>query len=376
MRWKVKPQHVSAQLVCCLLLSVPAAAQSDNGISFSSNVLLTADKVNPFYVKQASSTHTRFELRRGKLAMDWQVIDGLSTEIELNIQQEYQQDMQYEWADVNVQYQFSSKLNATLGRMKMPFSLESQISSAKSATIERSLLYDAFMPSRAMGGLLNYYHKNHKYGLAVAYYDDIDDNIQGLTARATQQFKVGAAKLHLGLTVRHDDLNDQRYQIKLNGEINSAHSIIRSPRFYASQQMLVQTEMAFINGATLIHGQLVRSDVRQVNTPLSPGKIWYYGGISLQLSHFLGGGEYRYKKGKVSQDYQAGAWWVVARYSGIDLDDYGLGSAASSFTLGANHALSQAVTFMAEVKIAQISGNTLNTQSQGYGASFALRFTL
>lgn len=372
MRWKANLQQVSGQLLCSLVLSVPTTAQSENGISFSSNVLLTADKVNAFYVKQDEPVGERFELRRGKLAMDWQMSDALSTEIELNIQQQYQQDIQYQWADVNVQYQFSRRLSATLGRMKMPFSLESQISSANSATIERSLLYDAFMPSRAMGAQLNYYHKKYKHGLAVAYHDDTDDNIQGLTARATRQLKVKEAKLHLGLTLRHDDLNDQRYQIKLNGEINSAHNIIRSPRFYASQQTLLQTEVAFINGATLMHGQLVRSDVQQT----AQEKTWHYSGISLQLSHFLRAGEYRYKTGKVRQTHQVGAWWVVARYSGIDLEDHGLGSSASSLTFGVNHGLSKAVAVMTEVKTAQISGNAVNTQSQGYGVSFALRFTL
>lgn len=361
-----------AHRVSGLLLMLATSANASQTVTLSSQVLLTADRVNEFYMKQEGSSQNRYELRRGKLGMDWQIHPQLSSEVELNIQKEYQQSAQYEWADVNLRYEFNNGLGMKLGRMKIPFSLESQTSSANHISIERSLLYDAFMASRANAAQLSHASKKQGWTLAAAYYDVPEDKQQGVTLRGTQQYRLSGRVLHAGFTLRFDALNDQLYQIKLDGEINSAHSIMRSARFYASEQSLVQTEIAMISGATFGYAQLVRSDIQQTGTD----QTWQYGGLSLQLSHFISGGEYAYKKGKLSQTHVAGSWSVLARYSAIDLADHGVGSTASSLTLAVNHGFTSAVTLMAELKAAQISGNTINRFNTGHGASLALQWRL
>ncbi|MEH6348011.1 MAG: porin [Bermanella sp.] len=342
---------------------------SNSLLSSSGSVMLDYDQYGDFYSKKESGSQEHFEVRRAKLGFKTNSSGPFKGELEFSYNNEYQGEEELELGDAYVKYQ-SSVIDISLGQMKEPFGLERQTGSSKTTSIERSMVTSAFSPGRSLGLMLKKSKKRYTLALGVFQEEDKTNSPQAITARFTRAFEYARQHQHLGMSLTHRELKDQEFQIKERGEINSGDNIIRSAKFDANSQRVLQIESAWFSEKMRLQMEASIASIEQTE-----GDDWLYSGFYLQASYFLKGGAYQYKKGIIKNKVHKGAWELVSRYSGLNLRDNEIGSEAAIIMLGVNYYAHKKLRLMANILIPDISGNTVNEDQTGNGVSLRAQYS-
>ena len=346
---------------------------SESVLNVSGYVMLDYDQYGGFYDKSGndykSENEDHFEIRRSKLAFQYAPTASIWAELEFTYHNEYQQEEEYELADAYIHYKSSALVDIQLGKMKEPFGLERQTGSSKITGIERSMVTTAFSPGRSVGGMLTIGEPHYSVALGL-FEEDSSEAIQAVTSRMTYGFiDPNLSNKHLGLSLSHRDLKDQEFQIKERGESNSADNVIRSAKFDASSQDIVQLESAWFTHQFRLQSEIAYSSIEQTN-----GVNWAYSGFYVQASYLLNKGQYQYKNNKIKTKIKKGTWELVGRYSGLDLQDNDIGSEASVLLLGVNYYINKQFKIMANILLPEISGNTVDDDQSGNGVSMRAQY--
>ena len=349
------------------------SSYGESSFNVSGYVMLDYDQYGAFHNKSEgqddNEEEDHLEIRRSKLAFKFTPKGPVSAEVEFTYHDEYQQDAEYDLGDAYINYKSHGNLNLRLGKMKEPFGLERQTGSTKVTSIERSMVTTAFSPGRSVGAMFKV--GEPYYSMAIGVFEEDDSQaVQAITSRITYGFlDPQRANKHLGLSVSHRDLKDQEFQIKERGESNSADNIIRSAKFDASSQDIAQLEGAWFTNNLRLQSEVAVSSIKQVNDV-----NWMYMGFYVQASYLINKGQYQYKNNKIKTKVKKGTWELVARYSGLDLQDNDLGSEASVLLLGVNYYMNKKFKIMANVLIPDISGNTVDDDQSGSGLSMRAQY--
>lgn len=337
-------------------------------------VMLDYDQYGAFHNKKDSQSEDHLEVRRSKIGIKVFPKEAVSAELEFTYHNEYQQEEEFEVADAYITYTSQNDWSAQFGKMKEPFGLERQTGSTSITGIERSMVTTAFSPGRNIGAMLKFSEPHYSIALGV-FEEDAPQSPQAITSRATYGFiQSEQATKHIGVSMSFRDLKDQEFQIKERGESNSADNIIRSAKFDAQSQQVIQLESAWITKKLRLQSEVSLSSIKQIN-----GEDWLYSGFYLQASYLLNkggsGAKYRYKNNKIKTKTKKGTWELVARYSGLDLQDNNIGSEASLLMFGVNHYINNQFRIMANILLPEISGNTVDDDQSGNGVSVRAQYT-
>ena len=346
---------------------------SESAFNVSGYVMLDYDQYGAFYDKSGNEDETKnedhFEIRRSKLSFKYTPKGPVSAEVEFTYRDEYQQEEEYEVADAYINYKSSALVDIQLGKMKEPFGLERQTGSSKVTGIERSMVTTAFSPGRSLGAMLSMSEPHYSVAFGV-FEEDTSEAITAATSRMTYGFiDPQQAQKHLGLSLSHRDLKDQEFQIKERGESNSADNVIRSAKFDAKSQDIIQLESAWFTQRMRVQSEISYSSIEQTN-----GINWAYSGFYIQASYLINKGQYQYKNNKIKTKIKSGTWELVGRYSGLDLQDNQLGSEASVLLFGVNYYINKQFKVMANVLLPEISGNTVDDDQSGNGVSMRAQY--
>lgn len=321
------------------------------------------DHYGSFYDEDGESDTTRAVLRNAKLQLElaW----GEQWQAELDGSYQIAGDKkELDLGDAFLQFNGARRFRVTAGRFKEPFGLERLTSYTDLNTSERSVATSAFAPGRSTGIMAGQFRKSATWALGVFTEEPDGGSTRAVTGRMTAApVRSHARVLHLGLAASWRDLDDQRFQIRDEGEVFSADNIIRSPRFDARDAWLAGLEAAWLAGRLTLAGEAMMQSVQRSN-----GERWQFQGAYLQASLFLTPDQRRYGRGEfkgVKPQHAAGAVEVVARHSTVDLRDRGIGAEAQVMLLGLNYYLGDQFQVRLNYLRPDISGNTLMANPDG-----------
>jgi phosphate-selective porin OprO/OprP len=365
-------------LMLCIVCLDSAATETGgskvpNLFSVSGYLMVDYDRYGAFYNKDDNSSQSHLELRRSKLSLTVKPNKNLKAVLQVKYSNEYQQGETLELGDVYLNYYPMKWLDLRMGRFKQPFNLEQLTSSKNLATIERSLMTDAFSPGSNYGVMLYKNKKSYTWAWGAFQQEsntssDVDSPVRSMTGRVTYLLPSVQAIWHFGGSLSYRDLAGDLFKFSERGQVNSAQKVIRSASFNANNSTLMQLEGAYAKNSLRISTHAAVTRVEQED-----GTLWHYSGFDMQANYLLSGEHYAYKKGKfksVKSRADNGSWELVTRFSHIDLQDNDLGSEASILLLGVNYYLGGSVKLMADVLIPNISGNVVNTDQSGHALSF------
>lgn len=393
-------KQVSIHFMFVLFLSLCTPAQGsplDNKntpsevtsiFKFDGYLMLDHDYYGPFYNKAKNTYQHSTEIRRSKIALTVEPSKYFKTKLQLKYSKKLEDKGELSLGDAFIQAKAPFNMALQLGRMKEPFGLEQQTSSADLLLIERSIITESFSPGRSFG--LQFNHKLKNYSFAAGHYleRDTDHNFalanfnlfkydnehdtKATTARLT--FAPSLKKqstLHLGASFSQRNIAGKKVQIKERGEVNSADKIIQSARFYTDESTLYQADIAWSNRTALIQGEFYSSKNQQIQGPK-----WLYSGAYVQASYQFSG-YYKYKNGrfKPSKSRHRHSTEIVLRQSAINLRDHDVGSESSFTSFGINYYPNTNMKVMINMIIPKISGDTINNDQSGNAYSMRLQLT-
>ncbi|GAA6134563.1 OprO/OprP family phosphate-selective porin [Oceaniserpentilla sp. 4NH20-0058] len=365
--------------LCFLFVSSTQAGD----FKIKSRLYIDADAIGPYYQKNSdeqTSIKNNIEIGSIKSSIKYKFTSNISSKVQVEFKKEEKDDYKNEFSlkDIFIKLK-TGKSSLILGRFKEAMGHEELMGSSDLPTIERSLVSSIFSPGRNTGIMFNtdFKHSTFHIGAFQLKDDDIESG-SSVTSRLTHGLSLLNHEniFHLGASYSYRDLDDSLFQIKNRGEVNSADNIIRSSRFYAKDQNIIQAEIGTIYKNIWFMAELYSTQIEQTN-----GRSWQYQGFYLQTSGLLSknpfdsASSYKYKNGEFKPtNREAGNIEWVIRYSGVSVRDYAIGSEASSLLLGINYYLNQDTSFMFDYLKPSISGNVVNTNQTGQAISMRFKY--
>lgn len=219
-----------------------------------------------------------------------------------------------------------------IGHFKEPFALEEQTSSNHIAFLERSMLVDAFVPSRNMGLMLHDTAASDRMSWAIGAFKDTDDlgetlsDEWNITGRLTGLVLDGADDgplLHLGLAASKRSPIDDEVRYRAKTQFTLSPRLVDTGTLMADGADLLGLESAFTSGPFWASAEYMQASLDgPANADLD--------GFSVDAGWFITGEGRRFKVNKFDRvipdtifgkDGGTGAWEVALRYSELDLTD-------------------------------------------------------
>lgn len=361
-------------LVGLLLVAGPSCAEEPSGLQYSAEVRLGADDYDGFFSREGEADQAHY-LRQMELGLDYDV-DDWSVALEAQWERLHG-DTEFEFGDARVNYTGLKSLDIGVGRIKEPFGMERQMSASALATNERSLASSALAPGKAYGFLLAHERKRFTWQAGLFQEESqSNDATRSVTTRLTWAPKLYEQieeqnVLHLGSSLSQRWHRGDPFQIRQEGEVFSADTIIRSPRLAADKRFLAGFELAWLHQSFGVSAEhfLQKVDDKQ-------GVNWHFNGQYVQTTWLLTGEQRRYKNGLIkgvepSNSY--GAWEVVARYSWVDARDHARGSVTDLRLLGLNAYFPHQIKFGIDLIDAAIRGDQRSPEDEGKAVSVCLQ---
>jgi len=283
----------------------------------------------------AAPINDGFLVRRARLGADAKFDADWSFEIGYDFVDAYDGKFRDGFKDVVLKYEGWKPADLFVGQFKVPFGLESLVSSRYLAFVEPSLPVDAFTLSRRLGfGLAA---DRERWTLAVmAFGSSIADTDIGAGAAArftTTPVAGGGQLLHLGVGAVVE---------RPSGEVKFGswpESRVADIKFVKTGKLgdvdrvdRLGLEAAWQRGPFLLRAEWMRAAIRRSDGDATLDG-WYVAG-----SWILTGESRVYKKGAfrgVPISGSDGAWELTARFSRVDLDDADVqGGKEENVTLG------------------------------------------
>ncbi len=235
--------------------------------------------------------------------------------------------------------------STTFGNQHEPMGLEELTSSKYITFMERSLVNEAFAPSRNLGAVVGTSGDNFSanVGLFTSGIDNGSDTTTtdwSLTGRVTYApIAEKTEVVHLGVSGSYrgfDDNSGPRIRLR---NFHNGTRYVDTGNVTAEGQMTFGAEAAAVFGPFSAQGEYYTSTLEGNG----PGSVdTDYDGWYLMASYFVTGESRAYSasKGKFGRVKAEDAVEVAVRYEALDMEDAGFGTAASestAWTLGVNY---------------------------------------
>ena len=368
---------ISRAFIMLVLVSVAnqgltQTISSQDDLQLSGQVFLDSDYYGSFFSEDEKNSTSNAALRQAKVTVKYRPANNWKAKLQFKYFYEDSRNEEVEIGDATIAYTGFGWADITVGKMKEPFSLQRLTGLSDLIGIERSMVTSALSPGRSVGVQAGITNKRYTWSLGTFREKIGGDSDQSVTARATiAPVRNKRQTLHLGISASLRDHQNQRFQIKESGEVNTADNIIRSAKFDAEKSHLVGLEIAWQYRSLHIQSEFIVTEVEPIE-----GLDWGYSGYYIQSSFFLTGESRKYKNGnfkRVIPNTNTGAIEVIARYSELDIRDNGLGSESSIAMIGINYHWSKDIKLMANYLSPEISGNTLHDDGSGDAISVRLQ---
>ena len=364
--------------VCLMLVSGVAAADDKQRLEISGHVFFDADYYGSFWSRDGDDSTSNAEIRRARFQIDYDFPAGWEGKLQINGSAD-DDEANIDYSSVYMRYTQWKFAELTLGRMKEPLGMEQNVNASKLITIERSMISDAFAPSKSWGVHLFDGNKNRTWAIAAVVEDGQDnryneDEPMAISGRYTHALiNTDEQTLQFGISGSLRDWQDNTFTIGSRAEVGSADRVVRSAEFEADQQSLIGLEGVFRHKSWQFEGEYMATRVEQVD-----GTKWDYNGFYISGSYLLTGEQRRFRKGefrRLKPKADSGAWELVARHSYLDVRQYGLGAKASVTTLGVNYYQGRQVKVMLSYLHPDISGSVRHDDPDGDAVTARLQLT-
>ena len=351
----------------CVLcaLSVPLVQAGE--FSLDGYLLADAGYYDAFYVKQEDgdsqgANRLQRELRTLNLSPVWK-----HQQWRLKTQYKWQTD-HGEWGDTELRMTFAAG-HVRIGRSELTTSQEDNLSYDTLPFIDRSMVVRAFAAGRQRLAGVRWQPDDGIHRLDLAAYLD-DGRYHGSQIRLA--LTPGSDQWLWAVAAEHRDLHDELFQLKTEAAVHLSDKVIRSPRFYASEQQLLQSDLAWFSptGWWSAEFWLTRVSSRDGRDFTFQGGYcqWVLNSHdSYRLRNFVTDARRR---------TLAGSWDYVLRAEFLDLEDQNYGARASNLTAGLNYHVSSQLSLMADVTHSQAAGQLVSARavdSQARGQAIATR---
>lgn len=352
--------------LCAWILAVTGHAQA-SGVNFSADLKLGGDDYDGFFSRQGEADRV-FYLRELELGMEYAPNPHWSLELEAQWGRLHGEN-EFELGDALVRYQGWKGFDLQVGRMKEPFGMERLMSSSSLSVSERSVATSAFAPGRSIGAQLIRHRKRLTWHLGLFREESqSNDATEAITARlAWAPIQSDSDTLHLGGALSQRWHQGDPFQIREEGEVFSADTVLRSPRIDADYRTLGGLEFAWIHQSLTLSAEHMAQQVRDQD-----GVNWRFDGQYVQAAWLLTGERRAYGKGLIKgidvlNPY--GAWELIARYSRLDARDHARGSVSQIALLGVSVWLPKHVKFTLNLLDANIKGDLRSPEDSGRAIS-------
>ena len=331
------------------------------------------------------------QLRRARLTIKLPVSGDWSSKLQVAINEG---DNSYKTKDMYLLYKGFKFADIKIGQSKEPFGLENLTSSANTLFTERAL--SAFALGRSEG--VNFSDSNRKYSWSIGrYIVEKNGNVKAdgdiaHTARVTfSPVNKENSYNHFGLAYTNRNLQGAEYEIKTNGGVDNALSILDTRNIATDKIVKKGAELAWGRGPISFQGEYQHLQINATNTdeyglpvfnqdgdPVEESAS--YQGYYTQLSYFLTDDHRPYKKGRfsgVKPNSKKGAWELTFRRSALQSVEIGTDNKNSEIdikttVLGINYYLSKRIKFMLNAIDTEATG----LESGNSGSALSLRVQL
>jgi phosphate-selective porin OprO/OprP len=169
---------------------------------------------------------THSELRRARLNIKAKIADDWKAKLQFDFAED---DASDRVKDAYVKYSGWQMMDVLVGQDKEPFGLEAMTSSKNLSFIERSMVSDAFGPTRNIGISLNgdTDHLIWQMGVYEAQDREDDGDTYAVSGRlAVVPWKTDAGFFHLGMSGSYRDYDGEEFEIKESAKIHTADNIL------------------------------------------------------------------------------------------------------------------------------------------------------
>ena len=331
------------------------------------------------------------QLRRARLTIKLSISGDWSSKLQVAINEG---DNSYKTKDMYLLYKGFKFADIKIGQSKEPFGLENLTSSANTLFTERAL--SAFALGRSEG--VNFSDSNRKYSWSIGrYIVEKNGNVKAdgdiaHTARVTfSPVNKENSYNHFGLAYTNRNLQGAEYEIKTNGGVDNALSILDTRNIATDTVAKKGAELAWGRDRLSFQGEYQHLQINAKNTDqqgmpasnndgIREDKSASYQGYYTQLSYFLTDDHRPYKKGRfsgVKPNSKKGAWELTFRRSALQSVEIGTDSANSEIdikatVLGINYYLSKRIKFMLNV----IDTQATVSKNSNSGSALSLRVQL
>jgi len=323
-------------------------------------------------VSNGGHSASQSEIRRARIAVTSQLNNDWKSKLQINFDQKNQADIK----DAYIQHK-GQNATFTIGNHHEPMGMEELTSSKYISTIERSMVTDAFAPSRSFGMSLKGGDKHFMWagGVFKNGNDSINtkDQTYAFTGRlAYAPINEDGHLLHLGVAASLRDMGGNDFKIKERAEVHTADKVVTSGTTAAKDMTLVSLEAAMVNGPFSAQAEYYDAQVNaQTGTDAS------YDGYYVLGSYFVTGESRPYKHGsfgKVKPKSDSGAWELVAKYSVLNASDKGTGVDATNIVLGVNYYLNTNMRLMADYVNTDLKSSQVLAEDKGNALSVRFQY--
>lgn len=317
-------------------------------------------------------------LRRARLSIKLPISGDWSSKLQVAINEG---DDSYETKDLYLRYKGFDFTDIKIGQSKEPFGLENLTSSANTLFTERAL--SIFALGRSKG--INFSDANSKYSWSIGRYiveqngKVKSDGDIAHTARVTfSPVNKDNSYNHFGIAYTNRNLQGAEYEIKTNGGVDSALSILDTLNIATDKIVKKGAELAWGRGPISFQGEYQHLQINATNIEESASYQGYY----TQLSYFLTDDRRPYKRGRfsgVKPNSKKGAWELTLRKSALQSVKIGTDNMNSEIDikttiLGINYYLSKRIKFILNAIDTEATG--LDSGNSGSALSLRLQLKL
>ncbi|MFB0949988.1 MAG: porin, partial [Halioglobus sp.] len=170
----INSRAASTWALVALLFSAGVHAEKER-LKISGQVLMDIDYYESFWDKSGDSSNTNLELRNGRIQFTYDFPAGWEAKLQVNAEAD-SDGSDIDLGSAYIRYTSWTIAEITLGRMKAPLGMERNTRSARSVTLEASMMTTTYTPRKNLGVRLNDSTTLRTWSLAATVEEDNDDD--------------------------------------------------------------------------------------------------------------------------------------------------------------------------------------------------------
>ena len=323
--------------------------KSSNGNSFAigGRLQLDHDSYEGLWNTTDGSSSDENKIRRSRINVSGSSGLNWSYKLTVNVDHEGSNDrIDNGW------FKYSFKpMYVQIGRYNRPAMLEQRTSSKWGYTIERSIVNElsaAVVSKPDFGGVqVGFATKDDvpMSGVIGIYDDELEGNgdgnssVYGIGARFSAAPEIAGGFLHAGVSYYTADYRGANHQFRSRLGVNTAGRPFDTKDIETDDLDQYGLELAYVKGPLALQGEYMNLDAEGAAPSTIDGRDHEMDGFYLQAAYALTGETRGYKSGsgsfsRINPKSRMGAWEVVARYEGADVELSGGGNSGAEFERG------------------------------------------